>query len=135
MGGRSCVPRSKPGAGHVKKGRLFLGTGERYAEVILLSAAQRGGKCHIAQRLLDLILAQGHGVDAIPPHGFFLGRQELHRADAVTSNRREQVKGIGGARLEARTDAAADLSAVRQQVVEVVLNRRTAQLAVHGHGQ
>jgi len=75
----------------VKQGGLFLGAGERYSEVVLLSAAQWGGKGHIVQRLLDFILGQGRGVYAIPTLGLFVPRQKLHGAGAVPSNRREQV--------------------------------------------
>src|SRR5256885_204890 len=62
-------------------------------------------------------------------------RQELYRADAVPSNRREQIKRIGGARFEASTDAVADHGAVWQQIVEVILNGRSAHLAVRGQRQ
>ena len=135
VGGRSGVLRSKPPARHVKQGRLLLGAGEGYAEILCLIAHQGCGTCHIPKDLLDLRLGERRGIDAIPSQRLQVRRQELYRADAVTSNRGEQIKGIGGARLKARTDAAADLGAVRQQVVEVILDRLTAQLPVRSHGQ
>src|SRR2546430_16369888 len=104
--------RPEPPPRHVKQGGLFLGAGERYSEVVLLSAAQWGGKGHIVQRLLDFILGQGRGVYAIPTFGLFVPRQKLHGADAVPSNRREQVKRMVGARFEAGTDTAAKPGAV-----------------------
>ena len=67
------------------------GAGELICESIdPASSWVRGvARVTIAQRLLDpLILGQGRGVDAIPPRGLHFRRQELHRADAVTSNRR-----------------------------------------------
>ena len=87
------------------------------------------------QRLLDFILGQGRGVYAIPTFGLFVPRQKLHGADAVPSNRREQIKRMVGARFEAGTDTAANLGAVRQEVIEVILNRGTAHLAVRGQRQ
>ena len=135
MGGRRGMMRPEPPPRHVKQGGLFLGAGERYSEVVLLSAAQWGGKGHIVQRLRDFILGQRRGIYAIPTLGLFVPRQKLHGAGAVPSNRREQIKRMVGARFEAGTDTAANLGAVRQEVIEVILNRGTAHLAVRGQRQ
>src|SRR5947207_12821837 len=77
VGGRRGMMRPEPPPRHVKQGGLFLGAGERYSEVVLLSAAQWGGKGHIVQRLLAFILGQGRRASAIPTFGLFVPRQKM----------------------------------------------------------
>src|SRR5438105_15542632 len=121
--------RPEPPPRHVKQGRLFLGAGERYSEVVLLSAAQWGGKGHIVQRLRDFILGQRRGIYAIPTLGLFVPRQKLHGAGAVPSNRRDQLNRMVGARFEAGSDTASNRGAAQQEAIEAILNHGTAHLA------
>ena len=77
----------------------------------------------------DVLLGQPLRVDLRRLRRDFRGRQDLHGADTVASDGFQQVEGFARSQAQAIADPVPDVGVVRQQVVEIVVDLGSFDLA------
>ena len=103
---------------------LFLRPGDGKTEVIVqLGRAESAGARCLEQQLLDLIVADGRGVDRAHAGGRVPMDRKLQRARAIAPDLLQQVEGAVRLRAHVLDDASPDRSTLRQQVFEVALDQ------------
>ncbi len=136
MGAGRGPQRSAPLAVHLREGRFFLRTGQRYTEWrhVIAKKPMRVG-WNRAQNLRDIRFCEQLALDAVPAVWRRANGQQLHSAYAVTADGFQQCEGIQRLGVEAPPDALSYAVVVRQQVVEVVRDHLALDLQRARNGQ
>ena len=92
------------------------------------AGAAQGGDNHA----LHARGVQGLGFDAVESGGCEIGREELHRADAVTPDRREEIERGRRSGVESAAEAEPDGVAVGEEIVEIVFDGGPAVWRIPG---
>ena len=130
MGGRGGALRNTPVLAHSQQRGFLLSAGHRDTKIVLaghhpernirLVGGQQSGQLRLIQRLP----AQRGKMRLFPR------RQQSHRPYAVPPDLGQQIERLFRTRLIAPDDPLADLRAVGQQVIKIVIHRVGGDIAI-----
>jgi hypothetical protein len=106
---------------------LFLRACERNAELACFVPVRQRRRDDSSQVPRDFVLGHRRAFDAVMARRRAVATQDLNRTHALATDRLEQVEGPERIGPEPAGDPPADRVAVRQEVVEIVLDRGPLQ--------
>jgi hypothetical protein len=120
----------------VQQGRLFLGAGQRDAQVVSLVPQAAVPSCGVLQMGLHLRVVEHVAFHPVEAQRLLALGQDLQDAGTIPAHGGQQVEGLVGLGTETGRQALADRAAVGKEVVEVVLDGWALDRpVVHPEGQ